>query len=296
MIRQNGLFTSDEMTKSTRSLHTPSIFAKQNLLYVQEVGFLQSLQPHKCVREELDSFLFLIVLEGKGKLTIQKHSFEISKGDCAFIDCMEHYEHISDVEAAWKLAWVHFNGHAARGYCEQFLRFNGNGNAFHVDDADKWFAIIQEIIELQKAKSVMAEFYTSELLFHLLNNAMASVAGAAIRESTQDNLDAEDIREFINERYDRNDVLIILAHEFEKTADVLNDIFFHAYGISIVEYIGNRRYNAAKELLRFSVKPMDVVARESGIGDIIAMQEMFHSREEMSAEEYRQKWAGWVRN
>ena len=55
MIKKNSLFSTEGMTKSDRCLHTPGVFAKQNLLYIQEVGRLESLQPHRCIREKLDS-------------------------------------------------------------------------------------------------------------------------------------------------------------------------------------------------------------------------------------------------
>lgn len=77
--------------------------------------------------------------------------------------------------------------------------------------------------------------------------------------------------------------------------DDIGAVFKNAYGISIEEYISRRRYNAAKELLRFSVKPMEEVAMESGIGDLISMQQMFIQNDGMSADEYRRKWAGWIR-
>ena len=70
MLRREDIYTTVAMTKSERYLHTPGSFARNNLLYVQEVGHLESLQPHRCIRENLDSFLILVVLEGKGTLTI----------------------------------------------------------------------------------------------------------------------------------------------------------------------------------------------------------------------------------
>ena len=71
MIKRESLFSTGGMSQSDRCLHTPGSFAKENLLYVQEVGNLRSLKPHKCVRENLDSFLFLIVLDGKGSLDVK---------------------------------------------------------------------------------------------------------------------------------------------------------------------------------------------------------------------------------
>lgn len=70
MVKKDNLLLTTEMTESNRKLHSPSRFARQNLLYVQEAGTLQSLQPHRCVREGLDSFLIMAVIEGKGTLEI----------------------------------------------------------------------------------------------------------------------------------------------------------------------------------------------------------------------------------
>lgn len=295
MIETKGLFTSDEMTLSNRSLHTPSNFAKQNLLYVQEVGYLQSLKPHLCTREKLDSFLFLVVLEGQGTVRIRDRNLTISAGDCVFIDCMEHYEHISDEEHAWKLAWVHFNGHCVRGYYELFLKYNGSNHAFHVKDKESWFELIQKLLDLQKERTVMAELYAAEELLRLLNRTMDAVAGSGLVEGFEEQQIAEDARELINEKYHQSDILSLLEDSLQKPYSELNTVFQKKFGISIEEYIGNRRYNAAKEMLRFSVKPMEEVAMESGIGDVIAMEQMFCSKEEMTADEYRRRWAGWIR-
>ena len=50
----NSLFSTTGITDSDRILHTPGEFARKNLLYVQEVGKLKSLQPHKSQRERID--------------------------------------------------------------------------------------------------------------------------------------------------------------------------------------------------------------------------------------------------
>lgn len=296
MIKKNNLFVNDEMTRSDRCLHAPGNFAKNNLLYVQEVGTLQSLQPHRCVREKLDSFLLMIVTEGKGSLAIGGKHVDVEAGDCAWIDCMEHYEHISDADNAWKLAWVHFNGRSARSFYELFLKYNQNANVFHVSNVVSFTDTIKELRSKQAEKNVLSEIVCGELLLHLLHMVLGTIAGASMAESESEQQAAGEIREFINEQYVEKNVFTLLEEAFSKSISDLNAIFGKAYGISMEEYISNRRYNAAKELLRFSVKSMEAVAEESGIGDLIAMQQLFRDNEGMSAEEYRKKWAGWVRN
>lgn len=295
MVRKDDIYTTVEMTKSERYLHTPGSFARQNMLYVQEVGHLESLQPHRSVREKLDSFLILIVLEGKGILKINDRETAVSKGDCAWIDCMEHYEHISDEKDAWKLAWVHFNGKSARAFFELFIKLNNLNSIFHVENVDEWFGIIKDIIVCQREKTVLSELKCGELLMHLLNKAVKCVADLTELKNEQGNLAAAEIREFINEQYAEKNVLELVSNEFGKTTEDIGAAFKGAYGIGLEEYISRRRYNVAKELLRFSVKPMEDVAAESGIGDVILMQQLFIQNEGMSADEYRKKWAGWIR-
>ena len=73
------LFSASGITDSVRMLHTPGDFAKKNLLYVQEVGKLKSLQPHKSIREELDSFLFIGLLSGEGTVSVGETCYNVKK-------------------------------------------------------------------------------------------------------------------------------------------------------------------------------------------------------------------------
>lgn len=294
MIKRDGLFSKENVTQSDRSLHTPGAFAKQNLLYVQEVGRLQSLTPHRCIRENLDSFLFLIVLEGKGILDVEGKHYEVKQGDCALIDCMKHYEHMSDEQDAWKLAWVHFNGHSVRAYYELFGKYNGS-DIFSVNDINVWNEMIGELLEKQKDKSLIAELSCGELLLHLLNSVIDCVAGDVVTEGVNQREFVNEIREYLNEKYADETVLETLEKDFGQTVGALNAGFTKYYGISIEEYVGNRRLNAAKELLRFTIKSIEEVAIESGIGSRIVMQQLFKEKEGLSAEEYRAKWAQWIR-
>lgn len=296
MIKKESLFAAWGTSQSDRCLHTPGSFAKENLLYVQEVGKLRSIQPHRCVRENLDSFLFLIVLEGKGSLDVKGKHYPVQKGDCALIDCMEHFEHISDEQEAWKLGWAHFNGRSARGYYNLFLKYNKDANVFTVPDAGKWEELIEKLLARQKERNLQAELECGELLQHLLNRVIESVTDLDAAASEEEKATANAIREQINASYADAGVLKELEQSFEMPAGDLNSRFRRYFGITLEEYISNRRFNAAKELLRFSIKPIGEVAAESGIGDLISMQQMFRDNEGMSAEEYRAKWAAWIRS
>lgn len=295
MMKQEGFFSEVNMTQSNRSLHTPGSFAKQNLLYVQEVGRLKSITPHKCIRENIDSFLIMFVVNGNGNLDVEGHNYTLSKGDCAFIDCMKHYEHISDEENAWELAWVHFNGNAARAYYDLFMKYQAK-EVFHVQNIDMWDHMIGDLLEKQKDKSLIAELVSGEMILHLLNRIIECVADETILAEESQREMSKQVREYLNENYAVNNIEKELSQVFEREVIQMNGTFSKYFGITIEEYISNRRLNAAKELLRFTIKPIEEIAKESGIGTAADMQEMFGKEEGVSAEEYRAKWAQWIKS
>lgn len=294
MSRKSNLFSSGGLTESQRSIHTPSDFARQNLLYVQEVGTLKSLAPHRCVREKLESFLFVVVLSGRGNFYVSGRHYEVQAGDCIFLNCMEHYEHISSEGDAWELAWVHFNGKAARSYYDLFLKYNSS-NVFNTPDTDKWVALIEEMLEKQDDRKLLAEMRCGELLLGLCNQVVESIVNADIMAEEENKKLANDIREYVNDEYAAPTVLEDVEMRFRTPLNVVDSIFNRYFGICLDEYVWNRRFGAAKELLRFSIKSVQEIVEESGIGDIVTMQRLFRENENVSAEEYRMKWAQWIK-
>ena len=87
---------------SSRIIYTPSTFARTSLLHLQEVGSLQAVCPHVSQREDLVSFLCFIVLSGEGELSYEEQTYQLSEGDCGFIDCRKAYSH-STFDNLWSL-------------------------------------------------------------------------------------------------------------------------------------------------------------------------------------------------
>ena len=65
----------------------------------------------------------------------------------------------------------------------------------------------------------------------------------------------------------------------------INRQFKEKYGIDLCDYILNRRFNCAKELLRFSVKPVKEIVTESGIMNADLFRHLFIENEGMTAAE-----------
>lgn len=291
----HSLFSTKGITDSVRMLHTPGEFAKRNLLYVQEVGQLKSLQPHKSQRENLNSFLFFGVTSGEGTVFTGNDSYKVREGDCALINCSNYYAHESSEDKPWELMWVHFNGHGAEEYFRLFMEQNGQKSVFRLGNIKDMKAYIKELMECQREKDLEAELQSGEILLHLLNSCILSVMRQKGGGRDRYKEICREIRESVNEKYQQANLVAALAEKYEMEEDELDACFHTTYGITLRDYILNRRFTAAKELLRFTIKPVKEIIEESGIGNDDLFRRLFQDGEGMTAEEYRMKWAQWVK-
>ena len=289
------LFTTTGITDSKRILHTPGEFAKRNLLYVQEVGKLKSLQPHKSQREKLDSFLFLGVLSGAGTITIGNAEFKVKKGYCALINCMDYYAHESSKKMPWELMWVHFNGNTAKEYFDLFMEQNQQKNIFAPEGLVELEGYINRLMEYQKEKDLESELLSGNILGQLINTCLFAVIHHEKENQQKYKEICNEIRECVNEKYQEPELLHIFTGRYGIDEEELDICFQKTYGITLRDYIVNRRFTAAKELLRFTVKPIKEIIEESGIGNDDLFRKLFQDGEKMTAEEYRMKWSQWVK-
>lgn len=295
MIENKILFSVEGITESERMLHTPGEFAKKNLLYVQEVGTLKSLQSHKSQREKLDSFLFVGVLDGMGTITTGGEVHRMKKSSCALLNCMERYTHESSEEAPWELMWVHFNGSMAKAYFELFMEHNGQKNIFEPGQIKELRNFISQLMELQKEKDLESELKSGKILLELMNECLFAVMRQGREGQEKYKKICNEIRENVNRNYQDENLLRKCAEKFMMGEEELDACFEKNYGITLRDYIVNRRFTAAKELLRFTAKPVKEIIEESGIRNDDLFRRLFKDSEGMSAEEYRMKWSQWVK-
>lgn len=295
-----NLFDAEDYTKSERILYTPSAFAKKSLAYMQEIGRLKSLKSHSSIRENLESYLLFLILDGEGSLNYLGNHYELKAGDLVFIDCRNHYEHTSSEEHPWELMWVHFNGVLPQGYYPIFMEKNEQKPVVHPKNGlDEYEKILTDLMEKKKSKNILEEMEASVTLSNLLLECLKEVVSdEALLSDNEEALKKEDyesVREYINEHFLDAGLRSALKIQYGVTVEELGEVFEKRYGISIDAYISNRKFNKAKELLRFTIKPIPEIVAESGMGTEEMFRELFIECEEMTPEEYRRKWAQWIK-
>lgn len=275
-------------SKSNRIIATPSLFARQHYLYVQEVGSLQSLTPHISKRENLTSFLFFIVTKGCGTLYHKGQKKRLVTGDCIFLNCHEEYAHESSVEDPWELSWVHFYGNEMEAFYKNYTDQNFE-QLFHPADISDFLSTIEQIYEAQKSQDSLTEIachkYLTDLLYLLFKKQPSAELSS---ESIYDKLNQ--VRDYLDHSYDKNISLDELSSLFFISKFHLSREFKRIYGITIGNYLLIKRISTAKNLLRFTQDPVESISRLCGFVDTGYFIKVFKKSEGMTPNQYRKKW------
>ncbi len=276
-----------ELIETNRVISTPSEFARKNLFYVQETGYLKSLRSHVSKRKNLSSYLFLLVLSGSGTFEYMGEKYFLKPNDCIFIDCKYYYSHQSDDLNPWELIWVHFNGHIAAEYYNFFKLYSST--LFHIDNPKDYINIINQLIIFIQNKEKSWELLVSKSLTDLLTICITT--NLVINNATSPITDKlQQVRNYINHNYNQKIPLEDLSSKFFISKFYLSREFKKVFGITIIDYITNMRVTAAKELLRFTDKSIEEIAMECGYPDASYFNKVFQKVESITGSEYRKMW------
>lgn len=275
-------------SSSDRVIATPSPYAKEHYLYIQEIGSLKSLLPHVSKREKLSSLLFFIVISGSGSLTCQEHCYQLHQGDCAWIDCALPYSHESSHTSPWELKWVHFYGSAAPEFYSQFL-LQGGSCVFTPGNPALFNKCLSDLLTLQKQNDPYKELLSHKLLTELCASCFPeSRERSAEAGSTRNKL--IQIREYLLSHYAEKITLDELAQIFFLSKYYLVREYRKYFGITPVNELLACRISHAKALLRFGSQSVEEISSACGFHSSAYFIRMFRQAENMTPLEYRQKW------
>ncbi|KAF5056023.1 HTH-type transcriptional activator RhaR [anaerobic digester metagenome] len=274
---------------TNRILYTPSVFAKANLIHLQEIGELQAQMPHTSKRENLSSYLFFIVMDGSGTLEYNNEAYSLSTGDCVFIDCQKPYSHRSS-ENLWTLKWAHFYGPNMNGIYEKYAG-RGGRPCFHPSSIEPYTHILQQLHDLAASSDYIKDMRIYEKLTALLTLLMEQSWNPEIAiHKDSKKLNLQKIKEYLDQHYPERITLDTLAEEFYINKFYLTRIFKNQFGISINNYLLQVRITHAKQLLRFTDLPIEAIAHTCGMSDANYFSRMFKKIEGLSPGDFRKLW------
>ncbi|MCD7785831.1 MAG: AraC family transcriptional regulator [Oscillospiraceae bacterium] len=282
--------TDNNVVKSNRIIYTSTAFARTNLIYLQEVGELNALRPHESKRTGLSSYLFFIVKKGSGTLTVGGTRFEMTEGDCGFVNCSQEYSHRSS-DDLWQLQWVHFYGYSMDGIFEKYRERGGEFRFRPIDGCGKLSEIISEIYRTASGESYIRDMEINGLLSLMLTEIMRNSWNPERHGSDlAKRNDLQSVRDYLDENYRENIRLDDLAIKFYISKYYLAHIFKEQYGTTINGYLTQVRITNAKKHLRFSDRSLESIGADCGYSDVNYFIRMFKKAEGMTPSEFRRRW------
>ena len=273
---------------SSRIIYTPSTFARTSLLHLQEVGSLHAVHPHVSQRSDLVSFLCFVVLSGEGELSYEGQTYQLSEGDCVFINCRKAYSH-STSDNLWSLQWCHFYAPSLPAVYEKYKE-RGGRPVFHPDDLTPFTSLLTDLYNLASSSDYIRDMRINEKLGSLLTLLMEQSWHPESVTISRKRLELAAVKEYLDERFTEKIMLEELAEKFFINKFYLSKIFRETYGTTVNNYLIAKRITRAKQLLRFTDMTVDEVGAAVGMGDANYFSRMFRKVEGISPREYRKQW------
>lgn len=275
-------------SEGKRVIATPSPFAKKHYLYVQEVGFLKSVEPHISSRSDLASYLFFFVLSGRGTFRYNGVPFTLKQGDCVWVDCRLPYAHESSKNAPWELKWVHFYGEEAACFYEAF-QGPDTSPVFTPLNSGLFNETLSRLFELHEKDASGREILSHKLLTDIITGCLL--------ENTEHTAKSAGIQEKLLEVHDYMKTHFREELTLDKLAGLIFISKYHLvreyrqfFGVTPGNDLTAMRISEAKSLLRFSKAPISEVARQCGYPDANYFTRVFRKCEGITPLEYRRRW------
>ena len=286
------LFSDKEtaVVSSDRVLYTPSGFARENLLHLQEIGSLVAQKPHVSARKALHSFLYFRVAAGEGTLTYEGKTYPLKENSCVFIDCRKAYAHATSPQKLWTLEWCHFDGPAMEGIYDKYVE-RGGRPAFQPEDGEAFCSVWRRLFDLAKGSDYVRDMKINECLGSLLTLLMVEswhpeeVTDMAEKKST-----VVSVKSYLDKNFAKRISLDELSATFFVNKYYLTRVFKEQFGQTIYSYLLSVRITRAKQLLRFTDKTAEEIGMECGLGALHYFSRVFREVEGMPPSKYRAQW------
>lgn len=272
---------------SKRIISTPGPAAKNAFFYIQETGRIRKEDAAVTHRHDLESFLIVAVISGRGELTYGQDTYTLSKGDCFFIDCRTAHNYKSAGGEPWEIVWIHFNGSTSQQYYDYFI--SHSKNVFAPASFDKAVSIINEVISVNEYKDPSAEVLTSKMIVDLLTLVLTSGGNDKQYDSALKQK-LSSVHDYIDVHFSEDLSLEKLSSKFYISKFYLTREYKKIYGMTIFQHVITARINHGKNLLRFSDKSVEEIAHLCGFNDQSYFARQFKKAENLTCFAYRKMW------
>lgn len=267
--------------KSDYYIYSPSMTAKEMLLYPLQCGHFFYLPGYELFRESYHNLLLIYIVKGSLHLTYEGHQQTATKGSFLLIDC--HKPHAYYTDEACECLWCHFDGVTAKAFYNTIT--SKLGYMFHISNAYQIVTKLQLIIDIfAKGKTVREPLfskYLNDILIAFL--LYTPETGKAHNDAGI----AEDTITYINEHFAKDLSVEELARRVGISPFHFIRTFKKETGFTPHEYLINTRMDTARYLLKNTKLSIKDICFQTGFSSESVFCSAFKKRHEMTPGQYR---------
>ena len=292
-------FELDLLPQSVWHFFSATPEAKNNLVFLQEIGHYFTQEKYFTTRQGLESFLVAVSVSGGGILEYNDHTIKVGVGQFFWIDCMERQHYHTDPDIGhWEVMWVHFNGITARAYYKAYRESQNGIPVKTIPDGSP----IQSILETLIARIASGEYkgllryginediHISSVLTQLMVACCSPIESYEGRPTYIPPI-IQSIRGFLNENFDRKITLENLASKYNLDPFYLQKQFKRYIGRSPSQYVIYLRMTQAKIMMRTTNRSINEIAAIVGIDNTSLFIRQFRKHEGKNPLQYRKDWS-----
>ncbi|QGH32991.1 helix-turn-helix domain-containing protein [Gracilibacillus salitolerans] len=273
----------DWSPESIRSIVTPTPFAKNYFLYIQEVGHIIAKVSYFTERENVNSYLIVYTKKGKGTLLYEDKTYYLEENDLFFIDCRNYqfYKTVGDND--WDLYFLHFDGAQSQHF---YQLFHSNGVILRGAD-NQMVGLYQQLIDTSNQHNSQSELLIHKYITDLLTEIL--LASSSLQITYIPNI-IQEIRDYIEEHYQQKITLDILAQLFPISKYHLSRQFKQYIGMTPYHLQLSIRLNHAKNFLKYSNITIEEIAYYVGFDETSHFIRIFKNQEKVTPLVFRKMW------
>lgn len=272
---------------SIRIIATPTPTAINTFFYIQRIGYYETVPPFSRNAPGLDAYNIFFTVAGTGTFKYMGEEYVQRKGDIVWFDCKKKYS-IAALDKGWSYYWLQFNGNSARGYYKEYTK-RGDNFTNVSSEVYTYRSIFERLIELSQATSIRREILVNDALVHMMtilleNRVDSSLTLNSVPEYIRETVD------YLNWHYTDKTPLTELASNVGVSKFHLSRSFKRYVGVTIGQYVMANRLRYARDLLKYTDKPIRQVAQMCSIPQPSHFTAMFKEAEGVTPLSYRKHW------
>lgn len=256
-------------------------------LFPVYIGWENNNPSHLFEPTERDNHVLHFVTKGRGRLILEDGEREVGMGDVFYIAPGMKAGYVADGEKPWSYVWIGYNGVRAQEY-SRLAGFSEKQPVRKSGFVDKVANYIEEALNahtMTTADELHREAVLMEIFAILIRENEEGSAGCGIKTEEPDFVQRS--LDYISQNFDRNIRINDLANYLGVSRSYLSSSFKKSVGCSPQNYILNLRMERARNLLRSTSLPVNLVADSVGYEDQLAFSKAFKQYYGLSPRDYR---------